>query len=85
VTIRYLLTDYIEAALARGTIEALDDGTYAGRILGLPGVIAFAKTAGDCQKELRSVLEDWLWLGLRMGHSIPVVDGIDLNRDPALA
>jgi hypothetical protein len=31
---------------------------------------------------LRSTLEDWLWLGLKLGHQLPVIDGIDLNREP---
>jgi hypothetical protein len=29
---------------------------------------------------LRSTLEDWLLLGLQLGHKLPVIDGINLNR-----
>ena len=35
----------------------------------------------QCERELRSTLEDWLLLGLKMGHPLPVVRDIDLNRD----
>lgn len=34
-------------------------------------------------EELRSTLEDWLLLGLQLGHELPVIDGLDLNRKPA--
>ncbi|HUM67717.1 MAG TPA: type II toxin-antitoxin system HicB family antitoxin, partial [Chloroflexota bacterium] len=33
--------------------------------------------------ELRSVLEDWLLVGLKLGHPLPVLAGIDLNQEPA--
>jgi hypothetical protein len=32
-----------------------------------------------CREELREVLEDWILVGLRTHHRLPVVDGIDLN------
>jgi hypothetical protein len=28
-------------------------------------------TCPDCQRELQSTLEDWLLLGLRLGHVLP--------------
>ena len=28
---------------------------------------------------LKSVFEDWVLLGLRLGHELPVINGIDLN------
>ena len=39
----------------------------------------------DCERELRSVLEDWLLLGLKLNHRLPVVGGVDLNKDMAHA
>jgi len=36
-------------------------------------------TLEACRDELQEVLEDWIILGLRMGHPLPVIDGIDLN------
>jgi len=28
-------------------------------------------------------LEDWVLLGLKLGHPLPVVAGLDLNQEPA--
>jgi len=44
--------------------------------------VAFAQTLQACEKELRSVLEDWVLLGLKMGHKLPIIASIDLNRGP---
>lgn len=73
------LSAYIEAALELASYEKLEDGTYAGEIPKLKGVAAFGKTLRECERGLRSTLEDWLLLGLRMGHRIPKLAGIDLN------
>jgi predicted RNase H-like HicB family nuclease len=74
------LTAYIEAALALATYDKLEDGTYAGEILKLKGIAAFGKTLRLCEDELRSTLEDWILVGLRLGHKLPVIAGIDLNK-----
>jgi predicted RNase H-like HicB family nuclease len=74
------LSTYIEAALELASYDKLEDGTFAGEIPKLKGVIAFAPTLRGCEQELRSTLEDWLLVGLRLGHKIPVLAGIDLNR-----
>ena len=73
-----MLTSYIHAALRRAKYEIIEDGQYYGEIPGLDGVWASAGTLEDCREELRETLEDWLVLGLRMGHALPVVDGINL-------
>ncbi|MBI4601696.1 MAG: type II toxin-antitoxin system HicB family antitoxin [Planctomycetes bacterium] len=77
---RYPLTGYIEAALDLARYDKLEDGTFAGEIPALRGVIAFEKTLRGCERELRSTLEDWVLVGLRLGHKLPVVAGIDLNK-----
>ena len=79
---RYVLTDYVEQALAQAVYDKLDDGSFAGRITACEGVIAFGKTLRACQEELRSTLEDWVLLGLKLRHQLPVIGGIDLNRGP---
>ena len=78
---QFVLSEYIEHALDGAEYEKLDDGTYSGSIPLCPGVIAFAGSLRDCERELRSVLEDWLLLGLKLNHVLPVVGGIDLNKD----
>ncbi len=77
-----ILTDYIEKALSLATYDKLVDGTFAGRIQPCKGVVAFSATLRECQQELRSTLEDWVLLGLKLGHTLPIINGIDLNRVP---
>jgi predicted RNase H-like HicB family nuclease len=76
----YPLTAYLEAAMAMATYDKLPDGAFAGEIPKLPGVIAFGKSLKRCEHELCSTLEDWLLVGLRLGHRLPKLAGIDLNR-----
>jgi predicted RNase H-like HicB family nuclease len=73
-----MLTEYIRAAMRRATYEILPDGTFYGEIPGFPGVYANAETLEACREQLQEVLEGWIVLGLRMGHTLPVVDGIEL-------
>ena len=70
-----MLTDYIDAALAEAEFDKLDDGSFAGRIPSCAGVVAFGTTLRGCEHELRTVLEDWLLLGLRLGHRLPILKG----------
>ncbi|RMH15556.1 MAG: type II toxin-antitoxin system HicB family antitoxin [Acidobacteria bacterium] len=79
---RFALTDYVEAAMARAHYDKLEDGTFGGRIPGCLGVVAFGDTLRTCEAELRSTLEDWILLGLKLGHELPVIAGIDLNSKP---
>ena len=81
MTTHFVLSEYIESGLDQAEYEKLEDGSYSGSIPACPGVIAFADSLRACERELRSVLEDWLLLGLKLGHSLPVIGGIDLNTD----
>jgi predicted RNase H-like HicB family nuclease len=75
-----MLTAYITAALRKAHYELLpDDGGCFGTIRGLDGVWAQAASLEECRDELQEVLEEWIILGLRMGHPIPALDGIDLT------
>lgn len=80
---RYVLSDYVSEALALGVHEKFEDGPYAGRIPPCQGVVAFGKSLRDCENELRSTLEDWILVGLQLKHALPVIRGIDLNKEPA--
>ena len=77
---KFILTDYVDQALARAHYDKLEDQTFAGKIPECPGVVAFGGTLRECEQELRSVLEDWLLVGLKLGHHLPVIDNIDLNQ-----
>jgi len=46
----------------------------------LPGVVGFGKTCKHCEQELRSTLEDWILVGVRLGHKLSKLAGIDLNQ-----
>jgi predicted RNase H-like HicB family nuclease len=83
VTPRYVLSDYVAEALAEAAFEKLEDGSYAGRIPSCTGVVAFGTTLRECENELRSTLEDWILVGLQLKHPLPVIQGIDLNKEPA--
>ncbi len=74
------LTAYIEAALELAHYDTLEDGSFAGEISKLKGVAAFGQTLSGCEGELRSTLEDWILVGLKLGHKLPVLAGIDLNK-----
>ena len=80
---RYVLSDYVAAALAEAGYDKLEDGTFSGHIPACPGVVAFGCSLRECEDELRSTLEDWILVGLRLKHLLPVVNGIDLNKEPA--
>jgi predicted RNase H-like HicB family nuclease len=79
---KYVLTDYVAEALAEAVYDKLEDDSYAGRIPSCQGVVAFGASLRHCENELRSTLEDWILLGLRLGHGLPVIGGIDLNQEP---
>jgi len=76
---QFVLTDYVDRAMADAVYDKLEDGTFAGRIPSCKGVVAFGATLRDCEDELRSVLEDWILVGLKLGHPLPVIAGIDLS------
>ena len=79
---RFILSDYLEQALSGAVYDKLDDGSFSGRIPACKGVVAFGTTLKECQEEVRSVLEDWILVGLKLGHTLPVISDIDLNREP---
>ncbi len=77
-----ILSAYIEQALAQAQYDKLEDGTFAGRISICKGVVAFGSTLVECEDQLRSTLEDWILVGIKLNHSLPVIAGIDLNKEP---
>lgn len=79
---RYVLSDYVSEAMAQAAYEKLEDGSYVGRVPTCPGVIAFGASLRECENELRSTLEDWILVGLQLKHPLPVIEGIDLNKEP---
>lgn len=82
MNVQYVLSDYVAEAMSQAVFDKLEDGTFAGRIPNCTGVVAFGTTLRDCDNELRSTLEDWILVGLKFKHPLPVVGGINLNREP---
>jgi predicted RNase H-like HicB family nuclease len=80
-----MLTKYIKLAMHQATYELLEDSTFYGEIPGFPGVYANAETLEKCRELLQEVLEGWIILGLRLQHSLPVIDGIDLTPQKEVA
>lgn len=80
--IKFVLSEYINMSMAQAVYDKLEDGTFAGRIPSCPGVLAFETTLRQCEDELRSTLEDWILLGLKLGHTLPIIANINLNREP---
>jgi len=85
MSIRFILSEYVEHALEQAIYEKLEDGSYAGSIPECKGVISFGATLRECEEELQSTLEDWILLGLKLDHPMPVIGGVDLNKEPAHA
>lgn len=84
MTTRYILSDYLAEALRHATFKKLDDGAHCARIPGCEGLVVFGDTLEQSREELRSALEEWVLLGLKLGHALPVIAGIDLNEEPSL-
>ncbi|MFN6513916.1 MAG: type II toxin-antitoxin system HicB family antitoxin [Nostoc sp. CreGUA01] len=74
-----MLTNYIHTAMHKATYELLEDGTFYAEIPECQGVWANAVTLEACREDLQDALEGWIILGLRLGHTLPILDGINLN------
>jgi predicted RNase H-like HicB family nuclease len=80
-----MFAEYIAAALEKAEYEIIDNPEpYYAHVPGLQGVWATGKTFEECRKELISVIEGWIVLGLRMGQPIPPINGhtIDVCVEP---
>lgn len=78
----YILSEYLNQAMAQAEYDKLEDNSFSGRVPPCKGVIAFGSTLRGCEDELRSTLEDWLLLGFKLGHALPEINGINLNEEP---
>jgi hypothetical protein len=64
VSKRYVLSEYVELAMGQALYDKLEDNSFSGRIPSCPGVLSFAPT--ECEEELRSTLEDWVLVRLKL-------------------
>jgi predicted RNase H-like HicB family nuclease len=79
-----MFAEYIQAALKRAKYETLEDDTYMATVDGLRGVIAIGDTIEECREDLIGVIEGWIALRLKMGDTVPAIDGItiDVSTEP---
>lgn len=73
MTGQYNLNDYLENALTQAEYDKLEDNTFFGRTPSCKGVVAFGTTLRECETELGSTLEDWVLVGLKLDHSLPIL------------
>ena len=78
-----MLSKYLSAAMRMAKYKILEDGTYYGEIPGFRGVLANADTLEECRDQLQEVLEDWILVGVKLGHELPVAGKISLVVDAA--
>lgn len=71
--LKTILTGYIDSALSYAEYDKLEDGSFYGRIPVCKGVIAFGKSLRECENELQSTLEDWILVGLKLNHHLPII------------
>jgi predicted RNase H-like HicB family nuclease len=79
MAVRFVLTGYVGQLMDQALYDKLEDGTFTGRIPKCKGVIAFGNTLRQCEDELRSTLEDWVLVGLKLGHHLPVPSNVEYS------
>ncbi len=74
MTVKFILSEYVDRAMTEAIYDKLEDHSFVGKIPVCKGVIAFGSTLKECQNELRSTLEDWILLGLKLRHRLPIME-----------
>jgi predicted RNase H-like HicB family nuclease len=75
-----MFAEYLQAAMRHATYKQYPDGSFFGSIPGFQGVWASEETLEATQKELESVLEDWILFRIEEHLGLPIVDGHSLAR-----
>ena len=69
-----MFAEYITAALRRAEYKIIEsDEPIFASVPGLNGVWATGKTFEEARAELIEVIEEWLVLGIKLGHPIPAI------------
>jgi len=75
-----MFAEYVQAAMERAHYEIIDDEEpFYSEVPELKGVWATGKTLEECRKNLKSGIEGWIALRLRMGRAIPPIGGVTIN------
>ena len=75
-----MLTEYIQAAMREAHYELMENGRFFGSIPSCQGAWGEAATLEEAREDLRGALEAWIVVGLRVGHELPIVAGINLTE-----
>lgn len=75
-----MIQDYLQKAMETAHYELLEnnEGFYA-EIPNAPGVWATGITLESCRQELLEVLEEWVIVGIAMGHELPEFEGVTIK------
>jgi predicted RNase H-like HicB family nuclease len=63
-----MLAQCLQQAMRHAKYELMENGRFFGRIPECQGLWAEAATLEECREKLLSTLDDWLLLGLQLGH-----------------
>ena len=74
-----MLTEYIQAGMGEAHYELMENGRFFGTVPRCQGVWGEGATLEETREELRGAFESWIAVGLRLGHKLPVVAGLDIN------
>jgi predicted RNase H-like HicB family nuclease len=75
-----MIQDYLQKAMEAAHYQLLeDDEGFYGEIPGASGVWATGSTLEACRKELLEVLEEWVLVGIAMGHNLSEFDGVTIK------
>jgi Uncharacterized conserved protein len=75
-----MFAEYVQAAMERAHYEIIDDEEpFYSEVPEIKGVWATGKTLEACRKNLKSGIEGWIALRLRMGRAIPPIGGVTIN------
>ncbi len=79
-----MLIEYIQSAMHQAKYELMENGHFFGSIPECQGAWGEGATLEECREDLEGALQDWIIVGLRFGHTLPVVGGIDINPKPEM-
>jgi len=69
-----MLLEYIEKAMSKARYEHIKE-EYYGEIPPCKGVWATGATLAECKRNLRDVLESWIFVRLKKDMPIPQISG----------
>jgi len=81
VSKRYVLSEYVDLAMGQAHYDSLRTIPFRPH----PSCPGYSPSpdAEDVKRSYRSTLEDWVLVGLKLRHHLPIIGNIDLNKEPA--